>query len=236
MLPQAALLTGCCKRSEWLILNSPKSAYTGQTIEFKLYLVTDRKLFADNQGLLKAVEESLKGGLKAVQLREKDLGIRELLGMAYSLRELTGRYGAALFINDRVDVALAVKADGVHLGQESVPAYAARKASKGGLIVGVSTHSLAEAVESEKDGADFITLGPVYHTDSKAGFGYPLGPDTLKNVCAAVSLPVFAIGGVKSENLKEVRICGAKGAAVISAILCSDNIKQTTENFLRCMK
>lgn len=217
-------------------MNSPKTAYSKQTINFKLYLVTDRKLFADNQGLLKAVEESLKGGLKAVQLREKDLGIRELLGMAYSLRELTGRYGAALFINDRVDVAVAVEADGVHLGQESIPAYAARKASKGGLIVGVSAHSLTEALEAEKDGADFITLGPIFHTPSKAACGEPLGLDALKNVCAAVSLPVFAIGGVKSENLKEVRICGAKGVAIISAILCSDNIKQTTENFLRCMK
>lgn len=219
-----------------MIVNSPESAYAKQTINFKLYLVTDRKLFADDQGLLAAVEEALKGGLKAVQLREKDLGIRELLGMAYSLRELTGRYGAALFINDRVDVAVAVEADGVHLGQESLPAYAAKKASKGGLIVGVSTHSLTEAVKAQNDRADFITFGPVFHTASKSGFGEPLGPDILKKVCSELSIPVFAIGGIKLEKLEGTAKCGAKGAAVISAILCSDNIKQTTENFLRCMK
>lgn len=217
-------------------MNSPKSAYAGQTIEFKLYLVTDRKLFADNQGLLKAVEESLKGGLKAVQLREKNLGMKELLEMAYRLRELTNIYDAALFINDRVDVAVAVEADGVHLGQESLPAYAAKKASKGGLIVGVSAHSLTEAVEAEKAGADFITLGPIFHTPSKAACGEPLGLDALKNVCITLAIPVFAIGGIKLEKLKEIQTCGAKGAAIISAILCSDNKKQTTENLLRCIQ
>ncbi len=156
--------------------------------------------------------------------------------MAYRFRELTNRYGAALFINDRIDIAVAVEADGVHLGQESVPAYAAKKASKGGLIVGVSTHSLTEALEAQKDGADFITLGPVFHTPSKADFGKPLGLGTLNNVCPEVSIPVFAIGGIKLENLEDVTACGTKGAAVISAILCSNNIKQTTEDFLRCIQ
>lgn len=227
---------GCFKDNKQLIVNSPKSEYTKQTVNFKLYLVTDRKLFSDNQGLLTAVEEALKGGIKAVQLREKDLGVRELLALAYRLRELTERYGALLFINDRVDVAVAVKADGVHLGQESIPAYAAKKVSRGGLIVGVSAHSLEEAVEAEKDRADFITLGPIFHTPSKTGYGEPLGLDILKKVSSELSIPVFAIGGIKLEKLKELQANGAKGAAVISAILCSDNIKQTTENFLRCMK
>jgi thiamine-phosphate pyrophosphorylase len=166
-------------------------------------------------------------------LREKDLGIRDLLAMAYRLRELTDRYSAKLFINDRVDVAVAVEADGVHLGQSSMPAHAAKKASKGNLIVGVSTHSLTEALEAERDGADFITLGPVYQTPSKLKYEKPAGTDSLNKVCKEISIPVFAIGGIKIENLKEAKECGAYGFAVISAILGSDNIKNTAERFMR---
>ena len=111
-------------------------------MDFKLYLITDRRLFTDDHSLFTAVEEALKGGVQAVQLREKDLEIRELLRMAYVLRELTSGYGAKLFINDRVDVALAVDADGVHLGGSSMPAFAARKAAGEGMLIGVSAHSV----------------------------------------------------------------------------------------------
>jgi thiamine-phosphate pyrophosphorylase len=133
-----------------------------KAVDFNLYLITDRKLFTDHFSLFSAVEEALKGGLKAVQLREKDLGVRDLLVMAYKMRTLTKTYQARLFINDRVDVALAVEADGVHLGRESIPAHAVQGTFKDRLIIGVSAHSLDEAVEAEKGGADFITLGLSY--------------------------------------------------------------------------
>lgn len=209
-------------------------------IDFKLYLITDRKLFtppqADHSLLFTAIEEALKGGLKAVQLREKDLGTRDLLDMGYRMRELTKQHGAKLFINDRVDVALAVEADGVHLGQKSMPSYAVRDIAKDRLLIGVSTHSLEEAIGAEKEGVDFITIGPVYHTPSKAQYGEPIGIDTLRKVKAVVSIPVFAIGGIKLDKVREVTNAGADGVAVISAILASEDVKETTQEFLRLLK
>jgi thiamine-phosphate pyrophosphorylase len=197
-------------------------------------LITDRKLFTDNHLLFTAVEEALKGGSKAVQLREKDLGTRDLLDMAYKMRELTKTYEAKLFINDRVDIALAVEADGVQLGKESVPAHAVRKSFQDKLIIGVSTHSLDEAIEAESGGADFITLGPVYHTPSKMKYGKPIGIEILRKV-AKISIPVFAIGGIKLDKVREVKEAGADGVALISAILIAESIKETTEVFLRLL-
>ncbi len=203
-------------------------------IDFSLYLITDRKIVPDGN-IIGAIEEALIGGVRAVQLREKDLKIRELLDMAYRLRELTERYSARLFINDRVDVAVAVHADGVHLGRDSIPPYAAKRVSWD-LLVGVSTHSFEEAIEAERGGADFITFGPVFPTPSKLLFGEPLGLNKLSEVCSLVSLPVFAIGGIKPEHLKDVFSNGAKGVAVISAILGREDIKSAAEKFMRCLK
>ncbi len=205
-------------------------------IDFNLYLITDRKLVTPHSSLVTAVEEALKGGLKAVQLRERDLGTRDLLDMAYKMKELTKIYNAKLFINDRVDIALAVEADGVHLGQMSMPPYAVRDIARDKLLIGVSTHSLEEAMRAEKEGVDFITIGPVYHTPSKAQYGEPIGIDTLRKVKAVVSIPVFAIGGIKLDKVREVTDAGADGIALISAILGAKNIKRTTEEFLKLLK
>ncbi len=183
-----------------------------------------------------ALETALEAGVKLIQLREKDLSVRELLDVAGWVRELTREYGARLMINDRVDVALSIEADGVHLGQESMPAYAVRKIARGKLLIGVSTHSVDEAVKAEVDGADFITLGPIYKTPSKLKYGDPIGVHTLRKVKSRVSIPVFAIGGIKSGKAKEVREAGADGVAMISAILAAKDVKQSTEEFLRFLK
>lgn len=204
--------------------------------DFKLYLITDRKLFGSPDMMLDAIENALDGGVRAVQLREKDLVMRELLDLSYRMRELTSGYGARLFINDRVDIALAVEADGVHLGGSSIPASAAKKASEGRLMTGISCHSLDEALAAEKDGADFITLGPVYETPSKLKYGRPIGLEKFREIREAVRLPVFAIGGIKTGNVEEVMNGGASGVALISAILASDDIKNTTEEFMRKLK
>jgi thiamine-phosphate pyrophosphorylase len=202
---------------------------------FKLYLITDRKLFTDNSSLFTAIEEALKGGLKAVQLREKDLGARDLLHMAYKLRQLTKTYQARLFINDRVDIALAVEADGVHLGGETIPAHAVRKTFQNKLKIAVSSHNLDEAIEAEREGADFITLGPVYYTPSKIKYGKPIGVETLSRIKEKISIPVFAIGGIGIDKVREVKNAGVDGVALISAILAAGDIRETTEEFLRLL-
>jgi len=208
--------------------------------DFKLYLITDGRLMPASSHfslltsqLLKAVRQALKGGVRAVQLREKDLGTRELLKLAYKMRELTMKYKAKLFINDRFDIALAVEADGVHLTQNSIPAGAVRKALQASRIthhasrflIGISTHSLKEAKDAEKEGADFITLGPVYKTPSKLKYGKPLGIDILNQISRKVRIPVFAIGGIKSKKIVEVKKAGAFGAAMISEIFGAEDIE-----------
>ena len=182
------------------------------------------------------IETVIEAGVKAIQLREKDLSTRELLDMAHWLRDLTNEYGSKFLINDRVDIALAVKADGVHLGQNSMPASAAKKISGGRLLIGVSTHSIEEAVQAEKEGADFITLGPIYETPSKLKYGQPIGIATLKEAKSRVSLPVFAIGGIDTDRVTEVMNAGADGIALISAILTAEDKGKTTEKFLRLLK
>jgi thiamine-phosphate pyrophosphorylase len=204
--------------------------------DVNLYLISDRTLFTAQCSMYLAFETALETGVKAIQLREKDLSTRELLDMAYWMRALTNEYGSKLFINDRVDVALSVKADGVQLGRNSIPVYAVRKIAGDKLMIGVSTHTIGEAIEAEKNGADFITLGPVYKTPSKAKYGKPAGLETLKKAKSRTTLPIFAIGGIKPGNVREVKEAGADGIAFISSILPAQDIKKTIEDFLRGMK
>jgi thiamine-phosphate pyrophosphorylase len=193
-------------------------------IDFKIYLITDGKQIV-NSSLYAAVKRALDGGVKAVQLREKDLDTRELLKLAYRMKELTDKYSAKLFINDRFDIALAVGADGVHLTRAGIPVDAVRKSVKNKLVIGVSTHSLKEAREAEKGGADFVTFGPVFRTGSKVKYGPPVGLDALKQVSSRLRIPVFALGGIKVNRIKKVKTAGAFGVSMISEILKADNIK-----------
>jgi len=199
----------------------------------KLYLITDRKLFNAQCSLYLALETALQAGVKFIQLREKRLPTRKMLDMAYWMIALTREYGAKLLINDRVDIALAVGADGVHLGQKSLPAHAARKVAGDNFLIGVSTHGIEEALKAEHDGADFITLGPIYHTPSKLKYGAPIGVDIIRQVKSEVSIPVLAVGGIKTDLVNEVLDAGADGVAVISGILAAEDIRGTTEEFLR---
>lgn len=198
-------------------------------IDFNLYLITDRKQLS-GQTLITAVRKALKGGVKAVQLREKDMETRDLLKLAYKMRKLTAEHRAQLFINDRFDIALAVNADGVHLTQNSMPAGAVRKAVKKKLLIGVSAHSMKEAKDAEKGGADFITMGPVYRTPSKVKYGASVGLESLQEVCKKIKIPVFALGGVKGNRIKKVMKTGVHGVAMISEILRAGNIRKKTED------
>ena len=164
------------------------------------------------------MESACAAGLRAVQLREKDLATRELLALADSLRAVTRGHGARLLINDRADVALAAGADGVQRTGASLPVSAYRLAVPEGFLVGASVHALDEAREAEAAGADFLLFGPVYDTPAKRPFGPPQGLEALQRVAAAAARPVLAIGGVTPARVGEVLAAGAAGVAVMGGI------------------
>jgi thiamine-phosphate pyrophosphorylase len=201
------------------------------TPDFDLCLVTDRTQ-TQGRDLLWVLEQALDGGVKAVQLREKDLSGKELFDLADKSNRLCRRYNAEFFINDRIDVALAVDASGVQLGKTSIPVETARAILGSKKAIGVSTHSLEEAQRAEQSGADFVLFGPVYFTPSKASYGPPQGLTALQKIVAKISLPVYAIGGIKAGNLRKARQTGIRGVALISAILSAADPKHEAKNIL----
>jgi thiamine-phosphate pyrophosphorylase len=202
-------------------------------VDFKLYLITDRKQV--KMPLVAAVRLALEGGVRAVQLREKDLPVRELLALSQEMRALTKEFGARLFINDRVDVAIAVNADGVHLGHQSMPVEAVRRLVGNNMLIGVSTHDLAEAKAAEAGGADFITFGPIYDTPSKVKLGVPVGVKALISVKNEIDIPFYALGGIKSGNVRQVLGAGASGVAMISAIIATEDIKKASSKIVEAI-
>jgi thiamine-phosphate pyrophosphorylase len=199
--------------------------------DFTLYLITDRTQ-TRGRDLLGVLEQALAGGVRAVQLREKDLGGRELFLLAEKLKRLCDGHGASLYVNDRIDIALGVDAAGVQLGVSSMPVAAVRELVGEKKRIGVSTHSLKEAEEAQKAGADFILFGPVYFTPLKAAYGEPQGLKPLKEVVKRVSLPVYAIGGIKPENIPDAMKTGIHGIALISAVLSTPEPKKATKEIL----
>ena len=200
--------------------------------DFSVYLVTDRHQ-TSGRDLVRVVERALQGGIGAVQLREKDLDAKPLYELATRLRALCTEYGALLLINDRIDIALAVDADGVQLGSASIPIIDARTVLGPNKFMGVSTHSLREAEDAERNGADFVLFGPIFFTPSKAAFGTPQGLEPLKNLVAKISLPVYPIGGIKSEMVEELRATGVRGVALISAVISAADPRVAAEDILR---
>jgi len=201
-------------------------------VDFDLYLVTDRNQ-TRGRDLLWVLGQALDGGVKAIQLREKDLPGKDLFLLAEKICKLCQAYRAALFINDRLDVALAVDAAGVQLSKASLPVVTARTLLGPEKIIGVSTHALQEAREAEQNSADFILFGPVYFTASKAAYGDPQGLAALKTIVDNVSLPVYAIGGITTGNTASTKKIGVRGVALISAIVSAENPKKAAEQMLR---
>jgi thiamine-phosphate pyrophosphorylase len=202
--------------------------------DFDLYLITDRTQ-TKGRDLLWVLEQALDAGIKAIQLREKDLGGRDLFSLAEKLSKLCQSYRSALFINERIDIALAVDAAGIQLGNGSVPVPIARKLLGAHKMIGSSSHSLEEAMEAQEGGADFVLFGPVYLTPSKTAYGAPQGLNRLKEIVEKISLPVYAIGGVKLDYIPDLRRVGVFGIALISAIISSDSPKAASNELLRAM-
>lgn len=194
-------------------------------------LVTDRHATA-GRDLVDVVARALDAGLPAVQLRDKDLPGRALFHLAEHLRHLTARTGALLFVNDRIDVARAVGADGVQLGAASLPVEVARALLPASALVGASVHALDEAATT---GADFVVFGPVFDTPSKRAYGAPQGIARLRAAIALTPVPVLAIGGVEPSNVEAVRAAGVGGVAVVRAILAASDPAAATRTLLAAM-
>ena len=203
--------------------------------ELSLCLVTDRGQ-TGGRDLVAVVGECLAAGLPAVQVREKDLGAADLALLCRRLGAATRDTGAMLVVNDRVDVALAVGADAVQRTHTSLTIEDIRAVAGRRLRIGVSVHSLEDAVDAELKGADWVTYGPVYDTPSKRPYGAPQGVDRLATVARGLRIPVVAIGGITPERVKECRAAGARGVAAISSILAADSPAAATRRFLDVLR
>lgn len=193
------------------------------TVKYGLYVITDEGL---SRGLKHAeiARRAIAGGADIIQLRDKRLSGKALTQCALEISKLTKKAGVLLIVNDRLDVALAARADGVHLGQDDIPARLARPLCPPGFVIGVSAGTPEEAIRAEQDGADYIGLGPICHTDSKSDAGPACGLDIIRDVKNRISIPVVAIGGIGPSNVKDIIGAGADGVAVISAVVSQDDI------------
>ena len=191
---------------------------------YDLYVITDESL-SKGHTHVDLARMALAGGADVIQLRDKKLGGKELLKYALEIRELTKNSGALFIVNDRLDVALASGADGVHLGQDDLPAGFVRKLCPPGFIIGVSAGTVDEAIHAERDGADYVGLGPIFNTASKTDAGPACGLDTLRAIKGSITIPVVAIGGIGQYNAADVLSSGADGLAVISAVVSQDDVE-----------
>ena len=198
-------------------------------LDLSLYLVTDKS--DDTERFLKTIEEGIKGGVSVVQIREKTADTLDFYNLALQVKEITTRYNVPLIINDRVDVALAIDADGVHVGQSDMPCDVTRKLVGPDKIVGVSAATIEEAQKAEKDGANYIGTGAVFPTATKDDAPKITKKD-LKDVVDSINIPVVAIGGINKENAGELNDTGIAGLSVVSAIMSADNPKKASEDLL----
>ena len=194
----------------------------------QLYAITDSH-WLNGRTLYSVVKESLEGGVTFLQLREKELDEEHFLEEARELQKLCREYQVPFVINDNVDIAAAINADGVHVGQSDMEAGDVRAKLGPDKIIGVTAKTVEQAVLAQERGADYLGVGAVFHTDSKAD-AKEISFDTLKDICKAVTIPVIAIGGITEENVRELAGSGICGIAVISAIYAQRDIKKAAEN------
>jgi thiamine-phosphate pyrophosphorylase len=191
-------------------------------VDWRLYVVTDAGL-SRGRSHRAVIEAAIVGGATVVQYREKHASTRQMIEEALELRDLTRRAGVPLIVNDRVDVALAVDADGVHVGQDDMPVALARRLI-GNKLLGVSAHNLSEALQAVRDGADYLGVGPIFATTTKPDAAAPIGLDGLRAIRQHVSIPIVAIGGINQANAADVMRAGADGIAVVSAVVAADDV------------
>lgn len=198
---------------------------------YSLYLVTDRSL-SHGRAMVEIADAAVAGGVSCVQLREKHLPVREMIEEAKALVELLRPRNIPLIVNDRVDVALASDADGVHLGQSDMTITDARRIVGPGCIIGISAESLEDAIRAEAEGADYVGISPVFSTATKTDIAQPLGLNGVRQIRERVSLPLVGIGGISSVNAAEVVRSGADGVAVVSAIVSAVSPENSARELL----
>ncbi|MBN8208269.1 thiamine phosphate synthase [Bacillus sp. NTK071] len=198
--------------------------------DFQLYVITGEE-FHPTRDVVEVMEEAIQGGADIIQLRDKKNSKRIVLDKARRLRELTREYDISFIVNDHIDIALAVDADGIHLGQDDMPLNIAREIVGKDKIIGISTHRIEEARDAERGGADYIGAGPIFSTKSKSDVVDPVTTSYLKEVVSEISIPFVAIGGIKLHNVDEVVNAGANRICVISEVVGSADVKGTCESF-----
>jgi thiamine-phosphate pyrophosphorylase len=204
------------------------------SVDFRLLIVTDRHQ-TNGRPLRPLLERAVCAGAPAIQLRERDLCVRDLLALAREVHDMVRPRGSRLLINDRIDVALTLDGVGVHLRADSLPVSVARHLMGPDRLLGVSAHSPAEAAQAEREGADYVVLGPIYDTPSKRAFGPPLGLDRLEEACRASRIPIIGIGGITARRIPEVLRAGAFGVAVIAAVLSATDVEAATRELLQSL-
>ena len=200
-------------------------------IDYSIYLVTDQSLMSTDT-LTEAVEQAIIGGCTLVQLREKDLSSLDFYNVAVELRQLTDKHNIPLIVNDRIDIALAVGADGVHIGQSDIPAAVARKIIGDDMVLGVSAGSVAEALQAVADGADCLGIGAMFPTGTKEDAKI-VSMEEMRRIREAVSIPIVVIGGINKDNAADFKAAGVDGLAVVSAILSQPDITAATKELKR---
>jgi thiamine-phosphate pyrophosphorylase len=205
------------------------------SIDYSLYLVTDRTL-ARGRAMLEIVRAAVQGGVTCVQLREKTCSTREFIEEALAVKEFLRSRGVPLIINDRVDVALAVGADGVHLGQKDMPLAVARAIVTDTMRIGISAESLADAVAAQQGGADYLGVSPIFATPTKPDAAAPLGLAGLQAIRRAVHIPLVGIGGLNRQTAAEVLRHGADGIAVVSAIVAAEDPEQAARELVQVIR
>ncbi len=195
-----------------------------------LYFITDSTL--TQKDILSDTKAALEAGVKTVQFREKQSSMLERYTMALKLKALCHQFGALLIINDGIDLALAIGADGIHIGQDDMPFAVCKKLVGDRMIIGLSTHSVAQAIEAEELGADYIGFGPVFTTSTKLDAGTSRGVEELAEVVKTVKLPIVAIGGIKTKNLASVVKTKVSNVAIISEIITATCVKTTTTRII----
>lgn len=200
-------------------------------MDLSLYVIIDRRMMR-GRSPIQIAKEAIEGGATALQLREKDMESRDLCNLTSSIREVAKRRRVLFLVDDRVDIALAVDADGVHLGSKDLPIRIARKLLGRNKIIGATVRNLSQALKAQREGADYLSLGPIFSTKTRKNLPLPRGLKTITRIKKKIKIPLIAIGGINKDNVARVIRAGADGIAVVSAVTRAENIQKATRELL----